>query len=170
MLDNIKKTHLSHVYAYAVATSAGFFYEKTGNDNDMRSIDAHINADDTVGGGQWKFPVLELQLKATTHCNFNEQENNFRIEISIKNYNDLRGDRSVPAILVVLFLPNECSDWIKHTEDELIAKKCAYWISLRDHPPVDNTSNVTIKIPKSNIFSPGSLTDLMTKISSGVDV
>ena len=163
------KEHLSRAYVYAVATKAGFAFQPIDIDRD--SIDVQIKAHGRVNeASKITSPQIELQLKATTNCVLDSHGSNFRLSIPIKNYNDLRSNRATPAILVVLFLPDNPDDWIIHSEDNLISKKCAYWVSLKDEPDVPNTSNITISVPKSNVFSPGSLTGLMSQISITGDI
>ncbi len=174
MDENEKKAHLSHVYVYAVATGAGFCYHKWDESNDRDSIDVTISCKGKVVETSHVYsPKLDLQLKATTNYDFDEGSNCFKFPIKMKNYNDLRNEeRATPAILVVLILPPESSNWLKHSEEELIAKKCAYWTSLKGQPPSVNTENITISIPKANVFSPDTLTALMAEIygnGSGVN-
>ena len=46
-----------------------------------------------------------------------------------------RSTRNSPSILVLLDLPANRAEWIDHTEDRLEIRRCAYWLSLRGHPP-----------------------------------
>jgi len=66
---------------------------------------------------------------------------------------------------VVLFLPKEPQEWLKHSAEELALRKCAYWVSLRGAPETPNTSSVTIKLPKAQVFSPAGLSGIMTRVA-----
>jgi hypothetical protein len=72
---------------------------------------------------------------------------------------------SAPRLLVVLLLPEDANEWLRHSEEGLLAKRCAYWVSLRDAPESDNEVNQTVYIPKTQVLSPQSLTELMTRFS-----
>lgn len=153
---------LSYAYVHAIASKAGFSFERRNIDKD--SIDASIHAKGKlVSNSVWTSPCIELQAKSTTNCDIDG--NYFKFPLSLKNYNDLKNDRLVPTILVVLFLPQNVDEWLVHNEEMLIARKCAYWISLKDKPETQNESSVTIKIPKVNIFSPSSLKTILTNVS-----
>ncbi|MEH1786697.1 DUF4365 domain-containing protein [Nostoc sp.] len=42
-----------------------------------------------------------------------------------------------------------------------------YWVSLRGMPDTENTTNVTIEIPRSNQLTPLSLQSIIQRISFG---
>ena len=156
------KEQLSYAYIHAVASRAGFAYEKTTIDRD--SIDTSIKAKGMLcPESVFTSPSIDVQAKATTRLTSNGDT--FRFELPIKNYRELRGERQSPAILVVLSLPSNEEEWLAHTEDSLIAKRCAYWVSLKDSPDSDNTETITIDIPKSNVFSPNTLKLMMRNVS-----
>jgi len=70
-----------------------------------------------------------------------------------------------PRLLVVLDLPNDENNWLNHSIDSLILKNCAYWVNLADSPESNNVSDVTVYLPKQNVFSPEILKELMIKAS-----
>jgi hypothetical protein len=72
---------------------------------------------------------------------------------------------AAPRLLVVLLLPEDAIEWLRHSEEGLVARRCAYWVSLRGAPESDNTDRQTVFIPKTQVFSPQSLTELMTRFS-----
>jgi len=153
---------LSYAYIHAIASQSGFSFEIIRKDRD--SIDATIRAKGTLSSkSKWTSPSLDIQAKATT--NLTLVDGNFSFSLLMHNYNELKKNRSTPAILVVLFLPEKFEDWLHHTEESLITKKCAYWVSLKDAPDSNNETSITIHVPKSNVFSPETLTKLLTNIS-----
>ena len=108
MSEEDKKEHLSRVYAYAVATSAGFAFIPVEGSYDRDSIDALIRANGRVNENSVDMSAkIELQLKCTTRCILDDDRINYKLPISMKTYNDLRANRATPAILVVLFLPKD---------------------------------------------------------------
>jgi len=85
---------------------------------------------------------------------------------SSTRYDDLRAETTdIPRILVVLFLPQQTSDWLTHSADQLILKRCAFWASLRGAPSTTNTFGVTVHLPKEQVFSPDGLKDLFGRIA-----
>ena len=65
----------------------------------------------------------------------------------------------------MLFLPSDADKWLSHSEDELILRRCAYWVSLRGAPPTDNDTGVTVKIPKAQTLTPDDLAALAARLS-----
>jgi hypothetical protein len=172
--ENDIKEELSYAYVHAVASRCGFAVERPKRDND--SVDIQIS-----GKGQLTpeskilSPSLHLQLKATSPpakrkskpANGNNTDGLYPFELSIKNYNDLRGNRQTPRLLVVLFLPSNVDRWLSHTEEGLVTRRCAYWCSLRDLPDVENENSKTVYVPKANILNCETLRSLMIRISKG---
>ena len=153
---------LSYAYIHAVASKEGFSFERRYTDKD--SIDASIHAKGKLTPESIQSCCIELQAKSTTNYNLDE-DGYFKFPLKVDYYNNLRGNRFNPTILVVLFLPENSEDWLAHSEEKLITKKCAYWISLKGMPETANQDNITLKIPKSNIFSPSSLRHIMINVS-----
>ena len=69
-----------------------------------------------------------------------------------------------PQLLVVLFLPADADQWLTHGEDCLVARRCAYWLSLRGAAETDQGSK-TVYIPRANLLSVDALRTLMTRFS-----
>lgn len=162
LLDTEKKEELSHAYIHAIATKAGyscFHHPKPDND----SIDVQIRGNTHPVEDSICNPMMDIQLKATATHSFDDGHLHFPLKK--KNYDDLRAESLVPRLLVVLILPKEESEWVVHSEEEMVSKKCAYYRSLRGELDSKNQSTITIKIPKSNILSPEELGRLMIKAS-----
>lgn len=88
--------------------------------------------------------------------------------LKLKNYDDLRdANVLVPRILVVLFVPDNLTDWVEHTEQQMLVRHCAYWVSLRNLPATPNTTSVNVQIPQGNTLNPASLRDIMARIGGG---
>lgn len=84
------------------------------------------------------------------------------------HYDDLRSKTvDIPRILVVLFLPEDSTAWLTHSADQLVLKRCAYWVNLRgaEPKPKENKWGVTIKLPKAQVFSPDGLRALITQLA-----
>lgn len=167
LLENEKKENLSHAYVHAIASKAGFSCQHHFHP-DNESVDAQIRANSHPGVDSIYNPILEVQLKATSTHKFNGETLSF--ELSKKNYDDLRGVAIVPRLLVVLVLPEDESHWLIHSEEQLVAKRCAYWYSLLGMPDKKDQRSVTVRIPKKNVLSPSVLQTMMLAISKGEEV
>jgi Domain of unknown function (DUF4365) len=76
-------------------------------------------------------------------------------------------DFAIPRILVVVLIPEKPADWLTQSEAELCIRECGYWFSLRGMPQTQNTSAVTINIPRTNQFTVATLQSMMEGISQG---
>lgn len=159
---NQRKEQFSHAYLRAVASVAGFSLAEPAVDDD--SIDLIIAQ--RGGGGTVRSPRVEVQLKCTERPV--PQNGILSYPLKLKNYDDLRdANVLVPRILVVLFVPDNLTDWVEHTEQQMLVRHCAYWVSLRNLPATPNTTSVNVQIPQGNTLNPASLRDIMARIGGG---
>lgn len=163
LTENKIKEEISLAYVLAVAATKGFSTEITRVDID--SVDATIKYNGYLDPefSILYSPEIKLQLKATSSPNLRGEFIHF--PLPIKNYNDLKARSGTPRLLVVLCLTEEKENWLKHSPDELVLKKCAYFLNLKGYPDTDNDTSVTVKIPLENLFSPELVYDLMLKTS-----
>jgi hypothetical protein len=163
------ESELSYAYLHAVAAHAGMECVIKSRHSDNNGVDAAINAWPTPAGDDALSEVsINIQLKATID---EPADNGTHLSYFLKGvsrYNDLR-ERTIqiPRILVVLFLPKNAEEWLNHTPEQLTLKRCAYWLSLREAPPTGNDSGVTVKIAKTQMFTPKALADLVDRVSRG---
>jgi hypothetical protein len=155
---------LSYACLCAIAAKAGMSCKPGNRNDDNKGIDAHITA--------WGLPGLctevdlKIQLKATSSSPTDDGACFSYFLRGVSQYDDLRSETvSVPRILVVLFMPESRDQWVSHDPEQLILRRCAYGQSLRGLPPSTNTSGQTVKIPKTQMFSPENLKRLMDRIS-----
>ena len=149
---------LSIAYAHAVAARAGYVtavYEK-----DRHGIDMRIQA-----GGSMR-PALELQLKATINLR-DVDDDYFSFPLPRRNYDLLREESQTPCLLVVLDLPNDQEQWMTVTEDELVIRHRAYWLNLLGWDETTNSSRVSVRIPKQNVFDVAGLQALIEQSRTG---
>ncbi len=162
LTENKIKEELNLAYVLSVAASKKFSTEITRVDSD--SVDATIKYNGYMSTESiLHSPEIKLQLKATSGANIVNNEIVF--PLPIKNYNDLRLRSTSPRLLVILCLPENSEDWLQHSHDELIIKKCCHYLNLNGFPETENTTSVTVKIPLTNIFSPDTIYDLMLQAS-----
>ncbi|TBG85560.1 DUF4365 domain-containing protein [Rhizobium leguminosarum] len=164
------ESELSYAYLHAVTSAAGMACEICGRHEDNAGADARIVAWAPFQNGGYKTEVeLKIQLKATIKPPPLIGESFSYAFKGIRRYDDLRAESlTIPRILVVLFLPSESADWIHHTEDALLLRKCAYWVSLRGAQASSNDTMQTIYIPKAQRFDVDGLARLMADLSRDV--
>ena len=107
---------------------------------------------------------LKIQLKATTENSIIEDEISIKYDLESKTFNDLieRKNSIYPLFLILFILPSESTEWLKLSEKELIAKKCAYWyVPEQNEIFTTNTSKKRITISKNNIFTLDTLKQLI---------
>ena len=153
-----KKTKFSDAYLQAVAATAGYAVAVPGTDDD--SVDWILLA--RAAKQTPRRPRVEVQLKCTARDILHEAE--LRFPLKLKNYNDLRdADVITPRILVVVTAPEAPEDWLTQTEEEMTIRHCAYWVSLRGMPETKNSNTVTIRLSRTNVFTPAALREIMRK-------
>lgn len=165
--SNDIESEISYAYLHAVASHAGAGCSYANRASDGNGIDAMITGWGPFPGGGYLHEVdIKIQLKATIDLPF--QNNGFFSYnlAGISRYNDLRSNSlATHRILVVLFLPPNSEDWLSISEDQLILKKCAYWVSLRGAPSSANATSQTVYIPQSQIFNADNLRTIFARIS-----
>jgi hypothetical protein len=167
LIANDIESELSYAFLHAIASSAGANCKYSNRHDDNRGIDACITAwGPFEGGGYLEEVDIKIQLKATCQELVKRDGYISYFLQGLNRYNDLRKETlSVHRILVVMFLPMENADWLSISENELIMKKCAYWVSLRGAPESTNTTGTTIYLPESQIFTPENLSDICARLS-----
>ena len=163
MTDNLltiadQEEELSFVYVRAIAAQAG--YATSAPSLDRSGVDLSIHA-----GGAMK-PALDLQLKASV--NLEKLGDGFvRHKLKRNNYDLLRIGTQTPRLLVVLDLPTDRDRWVTVTEEKLILRNRAYWLSLQGFPETANVASITVKIPEANLFNVDSMRHLMDQSRRG---
>jgi hypothetical protein len=156
--QNDREEELSRAYVSAVAAVAGYVTFQQNFDRD--GVDIQIRA-----GGLMR-PSLDIQLKATINLG-EATEGVYRYPLKRRNYDLLRGQTTIPRILVLLALPVAEADWLSVTPDLLMLRRCAFWVNLAGFPETQNTDSVTISVHSSNLFDVACLKGLMDKARSG---
>ncbi len=165
LTDQNIESELSYAYLHAIASRGGIICESTGRHSDEAGVDAVLR----VKGRLAQESVLtqftvEVQLKATKMVPV-EQDGKYSYSLKVKNYDELRSTNTgAPQLLVVLFLPADAETWLTHDEDCLVARRCAYWLSVRGAAETAHDSR-TVYIPRTNLLSVDALRTLMTRFS-----
>lgn len=165
LTDQNIESELSYAYLHAIASRGWIICESAGRHTDEAGVDAVLRVKGMLDLDSilTQFTV-DVQLKATKKIPI-EQNERYSYSIKVKNYNELRSTNTgAPHLLVVLYLPADANTWLDHSEECLVTRRCAYWVSLRGAPETDQDSK-TVYIPKSNVLSVESLRVLMTRFS-----
>ncbi|MEW6238122.1 MAG: DUF4365 domain-containing protein [Candidatus Omnitrophota bacterium] len=156
--NSLQQEQFSNAYLQAIASVAGCVMAKPNIDDD--SVDWTLSC--KIEGR----PKLDIQLKSTV--DYDLKENIFKYDLETKNYRDLIiSDILVPRILVVLFIPQDISEWLSQRHKELMLRRCAYWKSLKGFPPTENKNTIRVDIPYDNPFTVVALKEMMIKIGKG---
>ena len=107
-------------------------------------------------------PAIELQLKATATLG-NPQQGFFRYRLKRRNYDLLTIDVITPRALVVLDLPAERDQWVTVGVEELVLRRCAYWLDLSGENDLSEQASTTVRIPERNLFDVEGLHHLMER-------
>jgi hypothetical protein len=158
---DLAKEQFSDAYLRAVAAVAGCQCSKLTPDVDK--IDWTIRW--PGGGAKVISPNVDVQLKCTEDC---PNRDSPRFAVDIETYDALRDERvAVPRILVVVFVPKDTADWIEQSEDQLALRRCGYWASLRGRTPTDNKDNITVPLPRDQLFTVAALRGILDTIGQG---
>lgn len=160
------QSQVSLAYVQAVASAAGFFVQEASRGFDIDGVDLTVMRRGALGVMQ--SPRLDLQVKS--HQGVADGDSFFPHDLEVTAYDRLRADAShyqVPRVLVVVLVPDRVSDWLLHGEDQLVLRRCGYWLSLRGAVATRNTAKIRVKIPRTNQLDVAGLTDLMAKVAAG---
>lgn len=172
LTENDIKAELSYAYLHAVAARAGFGCEIAGRHSDNAGVDARVVLKERLDpkSVHTNF-TIPIQLKATSQpTSLKDDRFSYWLK-DVARYDELR-ERSgpFPTLLVVLFLPEDASQWLELTEDALIARRCAYWASLWDAPLVKNRTGQTLYLPRRNNLTVTGLREVARRMSIEEDV
>ena len=154
---NTRKERLSLAYINAVATHANC--EVLEPQVDRGSVDGLLKRSTMA-------EIIGFQAKATSRDIVGRDGEQLHFPLPIRDYDNLRND-GPPFILIVVLLPDDETQWLTQTHDELCLRHCGYWLSLMGWQEVPNIDNVTVHIPIANVFSAAQLTKLMDELAGG---
>ena len=146
---------MSLAYIQACAAGVGLIASRPAADID--SVDLTIST-----RNEPDFPIrpkLDIQVKSTS--SIDDVEDVIKYDLKLKNYNELRENTMVPRILVLVLLPKDVIDWCTHSAQELVLRRCGYWMSLQGQPATSNTTSVRLEIPSKNLFGPSELREIL---------
>lgn len=165
MDENTRKEMFSYAYVQAVASVAGFSVENKSRPMDNAGVDLTIESPGRIG--EILDPKFDVQVKCTSSEKIVDRDC-IKYPLPVQNYNRLRSIKTlVPQVLIVVLVPQDISEWLDVSEQEMLIKKCGYWVSLKGSPETTNNSTITVSIPRKNLFTPKNLFSIMEKIDRG---
>lgn len=157
------QAQFSVAYVQAVASVAGFYVQVADRGFDHDGIDLTVLRRGALG--LTTSTRLDLQIKSYSG---DAQGDPWPYDLEVKAYGDLiPTGYQVPRILVVVRVPADVGDWISHGEEQLVLRRCGYWLSLRGAAPTTNARTIRVQIPRANVLDPTALTSLMRQVAEG---
>lgn len=153
---NKRQEQFADAFLLAVAAVAGFQAMKPPVDND--------SVDWTIASRLPRRPKIDVQMKSRGAEDADVEDDFIRYDLKRKNYDDLiLTDLFTPRLLVLVLVPKDITAWLTLAPDQLILRRCAYWISLAGNPPTTNETAVRVSVPRANLFNVASLEGLMQR-------
>lgn len=163
-----QQEQFSFAFVQAVASVAGVNTARPRVDEDSVDVHFSVHRDFLLASGMTaKFPAPQMDAQPKTCRRDILRGDGVHFPLEKKNYDDLRATTCVPRILIVVLLPKDLSDWLVQRPDELALRHSAWWMSLRGMGPTENTSGVTVTLPRTQGFCPDGLTKLLAGIAEG---
>jgi hypothetical protein len=169
--ENDVKSELSYAYLHAVSAHAGFGCSATNRHLDGAGVDAQVDVKRRLHP-QSRFTSFSLhfQLKATSQ-NLAIVRGNCSYSLEVPHYDKLRDPAAyIPRFMVLFELPEASEEWLNVCPDQLIARKCGRWVSLRGAPSTENQSSIAVYVPQANVLTPDTLREIATRVSLGEDI
>jgi len=157
--DAALKERFSLTYVGAIAYAAGAVIDEPRVDHD--SIDVVFKARGQVGPR--RSPSFDAQLKC--HTGGPDASGDVVYDLKIKNYRELiPTNHIVPRILIVVCIPDDVAEHAKWTPEELLLRRCAYWIHLGGQPEVTNSTTKRLRLRE--VFSPDALVEIFHDVAN----
>lgn len=169
--ENDVKSELSYAWLHAVSAHAGFACSVTHRHLDGAGVDAQVDVRRRLHPeSRFTCFSLHFQLKATSQ-KIAIVGGNCSYSLEVPHYEKLRDTTIyIPRFMVLFELPEAAEEWLNVGPDQLIARKCARWVSLRGAPATENQSSIAVYLPQANVLTPDTLREIATRISLGEDI
>ena len=154
MSPNFIQEQLSLSYVSSVLFRAGFNLA-------VWTVDDH-GIDGTIRAYTRGVNRVDFQLKATTR--YQIRDANIIYDLRVEDYNRLVQDDDLPRVLILFVMPDDDSEWLAQSPDELCLRQCAYWDCLMGRAPSGNSSTVRVSIPIANVFDQDGLRDMFRRL------
>ncbi len=152
---NSRQEQFANAFLVTVAAVAGFTAAKPDVDND--------SVDWTIASRLPRRPKIDIQMKSR-RVEDADRDDLIPYDLKRKNYDDLiLTDLCTPRLLVLVLVPPNIGGWLELTAEQLVLRRCAYWVSLAGRPPTGNETTVRVGVPRSNLLNVASLEGLMQR-------
>jgi hypothetical protein len=112
--------------------------------------------------------ALDWQLKATQ--NWIERDDTIVYDLDANTYNRLARRqttiRASPCILILFCLPENPKKWLDVNYERLLLRKCCYWQQIIGEE-TENTNTRRVFIPKENLLTVNSVSNLLELVDTG---
>lgn len=96
---------------------------------------------------------------------YTDKGDHLTYKLKVENYNDLCMEGTSESILALLVLPEDESEWLAWTREELLIKGCMYWETFTSLEPSENSEKVSVSIEKKNVINSVTLNKIMEKVA-----
>ena len=161
---NLRMEAMGDAYLRALAAMAGVTCNEPSRDYGIDYCLREIEERD--GRFRDRSRLFDIQLRCTTLATLDESSVTYDLDAEM--YNDLcePGD-DCERILVLLLMPTDETAWLSQSIDELIVRRCAFWLSLVGREQTESTSKVRIRIPVGNVFTVETIRRFMRRDRGG---
>ena len=150
---NHRQEALSRAYVQAIAARCGLACNFTRDYDYGVDLTLHELRRHGRRYGETGFR-LDIQLKSAIETNATLTNDGVAYDLEARAYANLRDPIVVEnRILVLVVLPADETQWTSQTEEHLLIRRCAYWLSLQGSPASMNKQTIRLMIPRVNVFS-----------------
>jgi hypothetical protein len=144
-----QKERFSRAWVVAAAAAANFTYEIVADDE--RGVDMTVHSNEHT---------LDFQLKATSKP---DVQDNFLVhDLDVRTYNLLRSQqRSGYGVLAVIIVADDTAVWHVMDHGGTSLTRSAYYLPLFGMPSTPNASTIRLRVPMSNLLTPGAMQAMM---------
>ncbi|MGW9214459.1 DUF4365 domain-containing protein [Embleya sp. NPDC055664] len=162
--ENARKEHFSLGFVQVIAAAAGCGVKFHAADYD--GVDMTIAS--SCDYGKYVGPEFELQVKCTDRVDLLRDEA-LAWDMDAGPYRHLANPRRFNrAYLAVLLVPKDAETWLDQSEERILSASCMYWADPAEWPPLaEGQSTKRVKLPRSNIFRPATVLEMMKDIGEG---
>ena len=157
---------LSKAYVLAVGAKAGLNV-KFGEGHDY-TVDGSLHEVSILNGKYHESGFsFDFQLKASKNCSIDETSIIYDFDADTYNYlcSRAQAKHTTPIVLLLLVLPQDESEWLSVSPEQMILKKACYWMKIEGNFTKNSTTQ-RIQIPQSQLFDVSAIQSLLNQIKT----
>ena len=105
---------------------------------------------------------VDFQLKSTRR--YEIRNDLIYYDLRVEDYNRLILADDLPRALILYLMPDDETEWLVQSRDELCLRHCAYWVFLMGKPHSRNTSTERVAVPMANMLDLAGLHNMFNSI------